>query len=54
MRIVWFEEQKKKIMTPRRFELLHLTIVETPVRTEEESLSILESTALDQLGHSAI
>ena len=52
MRIVWFEEQKnndtKEIRTPASYDSRN------PVRTEEESLSILESTALDQLGHSAI
>ena len=38
-------------MTPTRFELAHLTIVETSAKSEEE-LTTLESTALDQLGHS--
>ena len=41
----------QKILTSRRFELLHLTIVENPVYTEEEKN--FESTALDQLGHNA-
>ena len=38
-------------MTPTRFELAHLTIVESSAKSEEE-LTTLESTALDQLGHS--
>ena len=43
--------KRKKIITPTRFELAHLTIVETSAKSEEE-LTTLESTALDQLGHS--
>ena len=42
---------RSKKMTPTRFELAHLTIVETSAKSEEE-LTTLESTALDQLGHS--
>ena len=45
--------KKKKILTPRRFELLHHTIVENPCLNRRRKVAFLESTALDQLGHSA-